>query len=177
MIHGQHIIRNPNQSWFPALTWAMFLIDDRFQNLDRSNLGWSAKNMRDSICFRVDVLRQLGWGEGLPKTIIYDINFSWMVSESRMSRRRSVTVKRPPPGTVHGFSGADLSTRWLRPGTRACQSLHRNPSRILFHPLAHMARIEFTRWPKTSHLDSHRTWQFGLKNDRYLWERMTRGCL
>lgn len=65
VIQGQHVIRNPNQGWYPALTWAMFLIDNRFQNLGRSNLGWSAKNMGDSICFRVDILRKLGWGEGL----------------------------------------------------------------------------------------------------------------
>ena len=65
VIQGQHFISNPNQGWFPALTWAMFLIDNRFQNLGRSNLGWSAKNMGDSICFRVEVLLQLGWGEGL----------------------------------------------------------------------------------------------------------------
>jgi len=65
VIQGQHVIRNPNQGWFPALTWAMFLIDNRFQNLGRSAIGWSAKNMGDSICFRVDILRALGWGEGL----------------------------------------------------------------------------------------------------------------
>ena len=65
VIQGQHVISNPDQGWFPALTWAMFLIDNRFQNLGRSNLGWSAKNMGDSICFRVDILLQLGWGEGL----------------------------------------------------------------------------------------------------------------
>lgn len=65
VIQGQHIICNPEQGWYPALTWAMFLIDNRFQNLGRSNLGWSAKNMGDSICFRVDILRKLGWGEGL----------------------------------------------------------------------------------------------------------------
>jgi len=65
VIQGQHIIRNPEQGWYPALVWAMFLIDNRFQNLGRSNLGWSAKNMGDSICFRVDILRKLGWGEGL----------------------------------------------------------------------------------------------------------------
>lgn len=65
VIQGQHVISNPNQGWFPALTWAMFLIDNRFQNLGRSNLGWSAKNMGDSICFGVDVLHKLGWGEGL----------------------------------------------------------------------------------------------------------------
>jgi len=65
VIQGQHVIGNPDQGWFPALTWAMFLIDNRFQNLGRTNLGWSAKNMGDSICFSVDVLRQVGWGDGL----------------------------------------------------------------------------------------------------------------
>jgi cellulose synthase/poly-beta-1,6-N-acetylglucosamine synthase-like glycosyltransferase len=65
VLQGQHVIRNPDDGWFPALTWAMFLIDNRIQNLGRSNLGWSAKNMGDSICFRADVLRRLGWGEGL----------------------------------------------------------------------------------------------------------------
>ena len=65
VIQGQHIIRNPNQGWYPCLTWAMFLIDNRFQNLGRSNLGWSAKNMGDSICFRVDILHKMGWGKGL----------------------------------------------------------------------------------------------------------------
>jgi 1,2-diacylglycerol 3-beta-glucosyltransferase len=65
VIQGQHIISNPDDGWFPALTWAMFLVDNRFQNLGRSNLGWSAKHMGDSICFRADVLRRTGWGEGL----------------------------------------------------------------------------------------------------------------
>lgn len=65
VIQGQHIISNPDAGWFPALTWAMFLVDNRFQNLGRVNLGASAKHMGDSICFRADVLRQMGWGEGL----------------------------------------------------------------------------------------------------------------
>jgi cellulose synthase/poly-beta-1,6-N-acetylglucosamine synthase-like glycosyltransferase len=65
VVQGQHIISNPEDGWFPALTWAMFLIDNRFQNLGRSNLGWSAKHMGDSICFRADVLREFGWGQGL----------------------------------------------------------------------------------------------------------------
>ena len=65
VIQGQHIISNPRSGWFPALTWAMFLVDNRFQNLGRTNLGWSAKNMGDSICFRANVLREIGWGEGL----------------------------------------------------------------------------------------------------------------
>jgi cellulose synthase/poly-beta-1,6-N-acetylglucosamine synthase-like glycosyltransferase len=43
----------------------MFLVDNRFQNLGRSNCGWSAKHMGDSICFRAEILRAFGWGEGL----------------------------------------------------------------------------------------------------------------
>ncbi len=65
VIQGQHVISNPRAGWFPALTWAMFLIDNRFGNLGRVRLGLSAKNMGDSICFRADVLRRIGWGEGL----------------------------------------------------------------------------------------------------------------
>jgi len=65
VIQGQHIISNPEDGWFPALTWAMFLIDNRYQNLGRVNLGWSAKHMGDSICFRTSVLREIGWGKGL----------------------------------------------------------------------------------------------------------------
>jgi cellulose synthase/poly-beta-1,6-N-acetylglucosamine synthase-like glycosyltransferase len=65
VIQGQHVIGNANFGWFQSLVSAMFLIDNRFQNLGRSNLGLSAKNMGDSICFRATVLRQIGWGEGL----------------------------------------------------------------------------------------------------------------
>lgn len=64
-IQGQHIISNPDGGWFPALTWAMFIIDNRIQNMGRSNLGWSAKNMGDSICIRRDILKAFGWGKGL----------------------------------------------------------------------------------------------------------------
>ena len=65
VVQGNHIIRNPGAGWFPALTWAMFLVDNRCQNLGRANLGLSAKNMGDSICFRAELLQRLGWGAGL----------------------------------------------------------------------------------------------------------------
>ncbi|MGE5264860.1 MAG: glycosyltransferase family 2 protein [Acidobacteriota bacterium] len=65
VVQGRHRIVNPRDAWFAALTWAMFIVDNRFQNLGRANLGWSAKIMGDSICFRADILRHLGWGEGL----------------------------------------------------------------------------------------------------------------
>ncbi|MCL4396525.1 MAG: glycosyltransferase family 2 protein [Chloroflexi bacterium] len=64
-VQGCHRILNPQDGWFPALTWAMFIVDNRYQNQGRANLGWSAKNMGDSICFRADVLKQFGWGRGL----------------------------------------------------------------------------------------------------------------
>jgi 1,2-diacylglycerol 3-beta-glucosyltransferase len=65
VVQGQHVISNPGDGWFPALAWSMFLVDNRYQNLGRANLHWSAKHMGDSICFRADVLRSIGWGEGL----------------------------------------------------------------------------------------------------------------
>ncbi len=65
VVQGQHRISNPKDGLFPALTHAMFLIDNRFQNQGRTNLGLSAKIMGDSICFHADILRKLGWGEGL----------------------------------------------------------------------------------------------------------------
>lgn len=65
VIQGQHVIANPGAGRFAALTWAMFLVDNRFQNLGRSNIGLSAKNMGDSICFRSRILQEVGWGEGL----------------------------------------------------------------------------------------------------------------
>jgi cellulose synthase/poly-beta-1,6-N-acetylglucosamine synthase-like glycosyltransferase len=65
VVQGQHVISNPESGWFPALTWAMFLVDNRYGNLGRTNLGWSAKHMGDSICFRTEVLWNVGGGEGL----------------------------------------------------------------------------------------------------------------
>jgi cellulose synthase/poly-beta-1,6-N-acetylglucosamine synthase-like glycosyltransferase len=65
IIQGQHIISNPEAGWFSLLTWAMFIVDNRFQNLGRTNLGWSAKNMGDSICISTGLLKEISWGEGL----------------------------------------------------------------------------------------------------------------
>jgi cellulose synthase/poly-beta-1,6-N-acetylglucosamine synthase-like glycosyltransferase len=113
VVQGQHIISNPEGGWFPALTAAMFLVDNRFQNLGRSNLGWSAKNMGDSICFRAEVLRQTGWGEGL--------------TEDYQLRQRLLLegIKIIYEPRVKGYGEAPLSwqqaraqrARWLR-GTR-----------------------------------------------------------
>ena len=110
VVQGQHIIRNPEQGWFPALTWAMFLIDNRFQNLGRSNLGWSAKNMGDSICFRVDVLLQLGWGEGLTED--YHLRHKLLLNGIRIAYEPAAIGYGEAPLT---WSQAQAQrARWLR---------------------------------------------------------------
>jgi len=83
VIQGQHRIRNPDDGWFPALTWATFLVDNRFQNQGRANLGLSAKNMGDSICLRADVLRRIGWGEGLTED--YDLRLRLLLHGIRIA--------------------------------------------------------------------------------------------
>ena len=65
VIQGRHVISNPEAGRYAALTWAMFMVDNRFQNLGRANLGWAAKNMGDSICVQAGVLADMGWEEGL----------------------------------------------------------------------------------------------------------------
>ena len=110
VIQGQHIIRNPDQGWFPALTWAMFLIDNRFQNLGRANLGWSAKNMGDSICFHVDILVQLGWGEGLTED--YQLRHKLLLNGIRIAYEPAAIGYGEAPIT---WSRARAQrARWLR---------------------------------------------------------------
>jgi cellulose synthase/poly-beta-1,6-N-acetylglucosamine synthase-like glycosyltransferase len=65
VVQGQHVISNPLNSWFTRLAWAMMKIDNRYSNQGRHNLKLSAKNMGDSICFRSEVIKKLGWGAGL----------------------------------------------------------------------------------------------------------------
>jgi len=113
VIQGQHIISNPESGWFPALTWAMFLIDNRFQNLGRSNLGWSAKHMGDSICFRADVLRTVGWGKGLTED--YQLRQRLLLEDIKIAYEPAATGYGEAPRT---WTQARMQrARWLR-GTR-----------------------------------------------------------
>jgi 1,2-diacylglycerol 3-beta-glucosyltransferase len=113
VIQGQHVIWNANFGWFPSLVSAMFLIDNHFQNLGRSNLGLSAKNMGDSICFRANVLRQVGWGEGL--TDDYQLRLQLLFA--------GIRIVYEPNAIGYGEAAPNLGearkqrTRWLR-GTR-----------------------------------------------------------
>jgi 1,2-diacylglycerol 3-beta-glucosyltransferase len=120
-IQGQHIISNPEDGWFPALTWAMFLIDNRFQNLGRSNLGWSAKHMGDSICFRADVLRKTGWGEGLTED--YQLRQRLLLEDIKIAYEPAAIGRGEAPRTW--AQARAQRARWLR-GTRdASQRLAR----------------------------------------------------
>ena len=110
VIQGQHVIRNPNEGWYPALTSAMFLIDNRFQNLGRSNLGWSAKNMGDSICLRADILRKMGWGEGLTED--YHLRFQLLLRDIRIVYEPAAIGYGEAPLTW-GRARAQRA-RWLR---------------------------------------------------------------
>jgi 1,2-diacylglycerol 3-beta-glucosyltransferase len=110
VIQGQHIISNPNHGWFPALTWAMFLIDNRFQNLGRSNLGWSAKNMGDSICFRVNVLLQVGWGEGLTED--YHLRYKLLLNGIRIAYEPAAIGYGESP--ITWIQAQAQRARWLR---------------------------------------------------------------
>ncbi len=113
VVQGQHRISNPHQGWFPALTWAMFLIDNRYQNLGRTNLGWSAKHMGDSICFRADVLRRLGWGEGLTED--YQLRQRLLLDGIHIAYEPAALGRGEAPLSWH--QARAQRARWLR-GTR-----------------------------------------------------------
>ena len=121
VVQGQHIIRNPGSGWFPALTWAMFLIDNRLQNLGRSNLGWSAKNMGDSICFRADILRRLGWGAGLTED--YQLRQRLLLAGIKISYEPFAKGYGEAPGTW--AKARAQRARWLRGTRMASQQLAR----------------------------------------------------
>lgn len=129
VIQGQHRILNPEDGWFPALTWAMFLVDNRYQNLGRSNLGWSAKNMGDSICFRAEILRRLGWGEGLTEDYAF----------RQQLLLAGIKIGYEPLAIGYGEAAQDWKTakaqrrRWLRGTYDASQNYASNLLREAFH--------------------------------------------
>jgi 1,2-diacylglycerol 3-beta-glucosyltransferase len=120
-IQGQHIIRNPGSGWFPALTWAMFLVDNRIQNLGRSNLGWSAKNMGDSICIRADILQHLGWGEGLTED--YQLRQRLLLAGIKISYEPMAKAYGEAPRTW--AQARAQRARWLRGTQMASRQLAR----------------------------------------------------
>jgi len=113
VIQGQHLISNPDGGWYPRLAWAMFLVDNRFQNLGRTNLGWSAKNMGDSICFRSGILRKIGWGEGLTED--YQLRQRLLLEGVKITYEPAAIGRGEAPLTWAQARAQRM--RWLR-GTR-----------------------------------------------------------
>lgn len=113
VIQGQHIISNRQDGWYPMLTWAMFLIDNRYQNLGRANLGLSAKHMGDSICFQSTVLRQVGCGSGLTED--YQLRQRLLLENIRIRYEPAAKGYGEAPRTW--TAAVKQRSRWLR-GTR-----------------------------------------------------------
>jgi hypothetical protein len=88
----------------------MFLVDNRFQNLGRTNLGWSAKHMGDSICFSADVLRDVGWGEGLTED--YEMRQRLLLSGIKIAYQPAAVGCGEAPRTWAQAQTQRL--RWLR---------------------------------------------------------------
>jgi cellulose synthase/poly-beta-1,6-N-acetylglucosamine synthase-like glycosyltransferase len=130
-VQGRHVIRNPQAGWFPALTWAMFIIDNRFENLGRSNLDFSAKNMGDSICFRVDILKKFGWGIGLTEDFAF----------RQRLLLEGIRIGFEPRAVGYGDAAlnwkeaAPQRQRWLR---GAYQASRKNARAMLAKGLAHL---------------------------------------
>jgi len=110
VIQGQHVIRNPNSGWFPGLTWAMFLIDNRFQNQGRANLGWSAKHMGDSICFHADVVQETEWSDGLADD--YQLRQKFLLSGIKIAYEPEAIGRGEAP--LSWSQAWAQRTRWLR---------------------------------------------------------------
>ena len=110
-IQGRHCISNPHVGWFAALTWSMFMVDNRFQNQGRSNLGLSAKLMGDSICFKADLLKHMGWStHGLTED--YEFRMKLLLEGVRIRYEPAAVAYGEAPAT---WSAARVQRyRWLR---------------------------------------------------------------
>lgn len=130
VVQGQHVIRNARAGGFASLVEAMFLIDNRFQNLGRANLGLSAKHMGDSICFRAAVLREIAWAEGL--TDDYQLRQRLLLAGLRIAYEPGAIGSGEAPAN---FAQARAQrARWLR-GTRDAGRLFRR--RLLVEGIRH----------------------------------------
>jgi cellulose synthase/poly-beta-1,6-N-acetylglucosamine synthase-like glycosyltransferase len=108
-VQGQHRIRNPKDGWYPALVSAIFHVNNRVFNQGRANLGLSAMNMGDSICVRSDVLRRIGWGEGLTED--YDLRLLLLLQGIRIAYEPAATASGEAP--VSWADAASQRKRWL----------------------------------------------------------------
>jgi cellulose synthase/poly-beta-1,6-N-acetylglucosamine synthase-like glycosyltransferase len=100
----------------------MFLVDNRFQNLGRANLGWSAKNMGDSICFRAEILRKIGWGEGLTED--YQLRQRLLLEGIKIAYEPKAIGRGEAPLTWRQAQAQ--RTRWIQGARRSSQQFARH---------------------------------------------------
>jgi len=110
VIQGKHIIRNERRGWFAALAWSMFIIDNRYQNQGRTNLGFSAKNMGDSICIRSDILSEQWMGSGLTED--YAFRQRLLLQGIKIQYNPYAIGQGEAPPSWH--EARPQRTRWLR---------------------------------------------------------------
>jgi cellulose synthase/poly-beta-1,6-N-acetylglucosamine synthase-like glycosyltransferase len=110
VIQGKHIISNPMDGWIPSLSWVLRTIDNRFNNQGRANLSLSAKNMGDSICYRSEVIRNIGFGKGLTED--YQYRFRLLLSGIRIEYEPSAIGYGQAPLSLNAIQ--NQHTRWRR---------------------------------------------------------------
>ena len=125
VIQGKHIISNPEDGRMQAFSWAMMTIDNRFSNQGRANLHLSAKNMGDSICYKTDVIRCLGFGKGLTED--YQFRYRLLLNNIR--------IKYEPSAIGYGQASMSIKSaqqqhsRW-RKGTMEASAHFRKQALI-----------------------------------------------
>lgn len=108
-IQGHAVISNPFDGWFPALNWAMQIIDERLQQAGRSNLGLSVRPSGWGFCAHTSVVRSNTWPTGLTEDYEFRLNIL----------RRGVKIRYEPRAIVHTEAPASWRTaqhqraRWL----------------------------------------------------------------
>ena len=115
VIQGRHVIDSPQVGWYARLMLAQFIVDNRVHNLGRSRLGWSAKHMGDSICFRTEVLEELGWGEGLTED--YHLRQRLLLKGIRIAYEPAAIGRGQAPANLR--EATHQRVRWLTGSLRA----------------------------------------------------------
>lgn len=136
VVQGCHRILNPQDGWYPAFAWGMFMVDNRFQNLGRSNLGLSCKLMGDSVCFRADLVQRLCWGGGLTED--YEFRLRLLLEGVRIHYEPAAIGYGEAP--VSWAAARSQRARWLRGTFQAgrrytwfllCEGLRRRDAALL----------------------------------------------
>lgn len=110
VVQGRHAIYNGSDGVYPALAEAMLRIENRVGNQGRANLGASAKDMGDSICFGAAILREYALDRGLTED--YALRQKLLLAGIRIDY-------------AHGAVGyGEAPTTWARARSQRARWLH-----------------------------------------------------